>query len=686
MQIKFISFLVLFCFLGLECFSQSTNTRKWRRGENDSLEAALIMLDEGRYLEALPIYEKLYNSHSNEEFLAYCYGKCALYRSDRHDMAFKLLGQVYENNKKAVDIDYDFGRACHYNYKFDEAIALFDRCISNKKTDAAIRKNAIFLKQNCMNAKWYFEHPSDVKIENIGNVINTENDEYVPLISADESLMIFTYNGVKSNGGLQNDALIQDEHGKYFEDVFQSTKVNGEWTAPQPILSINTNSHDGAVALSADGQYLFVNRDNGSDRGDIYMSNSLNGEWTLPQKLNGDVNSYSWEGSCSLTADGKHLYFSSERSGGYGGKDIYKATLMPDKSWGNVVNLGDSINTAFDDDAPFIHPDGTTLFYSSKGKGSMGGYDIFQSQFNWKDSTYSSPINLGYPINTPDDDIYYVLSANAEHGYYSSGKSTGKGLNDIYTVTPGYVGKKPSTYLVKGTISEGDSVVIASILVETKSGNRKFGEFFNNALTGHYLITLPAGDDFIVTYAYGNFPKKTLDINTKNLSGYAEKIVNVNFNMGDTLAPIAKRDTFCAIIKNTDPVKPSKIAEKTVVVNQVKLVPNNNLQAKTKELALKYGDLEVKGLQFKVQIAAYKYPKNYNYTHLKQLGAIEKLVLEDGITRITIGGNFTTLLKALQHADKVMQAGQKDAFVTILYNGKRIFLEDLEKMEEFKGK
>ena len=135
-------------------------------------------------------------------------------------------------------------------------------------------------------------------------------------------------------------------------------------------------------------------RDSGDDHGDIYMSNSLNGEWSFPQKLKGEVNSYSWEGSCSLTSNGKQLYFSSERGGGFGGKDIYRATLLPDSTWGNIVNLGDSINTAFDDDAPFIHPDGVTLFYSSKGKNSMGGYDIFQSKLNWKDSTFSKPINL----------------------------------------------------------------------------------------------------------------------------------------------------------------------------------------------------------------------------------------------------------------------------------------------------
>lgn len=695
---KIHTVIIFLCFVSLNLISQTTNTKKWRKTENDSMQSAVMMMDDGNFLQALPFYENLYNSHPKEEFLKYCYGKCALSRSDKHDVALRLLGEVYEKNKKVENIEYDLARANHLNYKFDEAIVFIDKCIANKKITPEIKKKAAQLKQNCVNGKELYAKPTGAKIENTGSVINTSEEEYVPVISADESIMIYTYRGKESTGGLQNEFLQPDRLGKYYEDVFQSVRIDGEWKKPMPIKNVNTNSHDGAIALSADGFYLFIYRDNGDDHGDIYMSNSLSGEWTVPQKLRGEVNSYSWEGSCSMTADGKQLYFSSERGGGFGGKDIYRATLLPDSTWGNIVNLGDSINTALDDDAPFIHPDGVTLFYSSQGKNSMGGYDIFQSRLNWKDSTFSKPINLGYPINTTDDDIYYVLSANGDRGYYASGKAGGQGLKDIYSVYPGYVGKKPSIYIVKGKITENGSPVSSSIIVEiVDRNNKKFGEFVSNSSTGNYLISLPSGGNFKLSYKYKNYAYKTLDVNTLSLDGYDEQIFDVNFDM-NALAAESKKDSVIAAVKPVEPIK-EPIKEPVVEVKEVKpvkevakeepinknvvLKPNSSLQEKIKYYSELYGDISAEGLEFRVQIAAYKFPKNYVYSHLKGLGDVENLLLDDGITRITIGGNFNTLGKAFEHNVKVINAGQKDAFVTVLYKGKRIYLEDLEKMGIF---
>lgn len=690
--------LLVFCFLGMNVFSQSTNTKKWRKTENDSMQSALMMIDDGNYLLALPFYENLYNQHPKEEFLKYCYGRCALTRSDKHEIALKLLSEVYEKNKKVENIEYDLARANHLNYKFDEALALIEKCLVNKKVSPEIKKKATQLKQYCINGKDLYAKPTGAKIENAGSVINSPYEEYVPVISADESIMLFTYRGIESTGGLQNEFLQPDRYGKYYEDIFQSVRIDGEWKKPMPVKNTNTNSHDGAIAISPDGFYLFVYRDNGDDHGDIYMSNSLSGEWTMPQKLNGQVNSYSWEGSCSMTADGKQLYFSSERGGGFGGKDIYRATLQPDSTWGNVVNLGDSINTPLDDDAPFIHPDGVTLFYSSQGKNSMGGYDIFQSKLNWKDSTFSKPVNLGYPINTTDDDIYYVLSANGDRGYYASGKAGGQGLKDIYSVYPGYVGKKPSIYLIKGKITENGNPVGSTIIVEIlDQNNKKFGQFVSNASTGNYLVSLPAGGNFKLTYKYKSYEYKTLEINTNSLDGYEEKIFDVNFDILQPATIEPKKDSVVAAVKPIEPVKefvkepvkeqveePVKEVAKAEPVNKnVALKPNSSLQEKIKYYSELYGEISAEGLQFRVQIAAYKYPKNYTYTHLKGLGDVENLLLEDGITRITIGGNFNTLSKAFEHNLKVIKAGQTDAFVTVLYKGKRIYLEDLEKMGIF---
>ncbi|MES2514784.1 MAG: hypothetical protein V4580_11595 [Bacteroidota bacterium] len=698
---KIYYLLILLCFIGGGLFSQSTNTKKWRKAEKDSMMSALMMFDDGNYLLALPFYENLYTAHPKEDFLKYCYGKCALYRSDKHEVALKLLGEVYEKNKKVENIEYDYARANHYNYKFDEAIVLTDKMISKKKILPEDKKKGEQLKQYCLNGKEFYSHPTDAKITNFGNGINSVNEEYVPVVSADESIMIYTYRGPESRGGLQNEFKEPDKYGTYFEDVFQAVQIDGQWTKPAPINNVNTSSHDGAIAISADGFYLFVYRDSGDDHGDIYMSNSLSGEWTYPEKLKGEVNSYSWEGSCSLSANGRQLYFSSERGGGLGGKDIYRATLMPDSTWGNVVNLGDSINTPYDDDAPFIHPDGTTLFYSSKGKNSMGGYDIFQSKFNWKDSSYSKPINLGYPINTTDDDIYYVLSANGERGYYASGKSGGQGLKDIYAVYPGYVGKKPSIYIVKGKVTAEGMPVASTVLVEMLDrNNKKFGEFVSSSSTGNYLVSLPSGGQFKLTYKYKSYPYKTLDINTDKLEGFDEQLFDINFKFADTLPAVVAipppvKDTVVAVVKPTKPVKQVKtpkepVAKEPVVKEPVtktsSFKPNNMLQQKIMDYSAKYGEISAEGLIFKVQIAAFKIPKNYSYSHLKGLGAVEELLLDDAITRITIGGEFATLAKAFEHNIKVVNKGQKDAFVTAIYKGKRVYLEDLEKMGIFIAK
>jgi hypothetical protein len=674
--------VLLFCF-GFNSFSQSTNTKNWRKSEKDTMLSALLMFDDGNYLQALPLYENLYTAHPKEEFLKYCYGKCALYRSDKHEEALKLLTEVYDKNKKVEDIDYELARANHFNYKFDEALVLLDKYLAKKKISPDALKKGKQLQQYCINAKEFYAKPTGAKISNFGNSVNSPNDEYVPVVSADETIMVFTYRGPESVGGLQNEFREADKYGSYFEDVFQSVQIDNVWTAPVPVKNANTNSHDGAIAISADGYYLFVYRDSGDDHGDIYMSNSLNGEWSFPQKLKGEVNSYSWEGSCSLTSNGKQLYFSSERGGGFGGKDIYRATLLPDSTWGNIVNLGDSINTAFDDDAPFIHPDGVTLFYSSKGKNSMGGYDIFQSKLNWKDSTFSKPINLGYPINTTDDDIYYVLSANGDRGYYASGKKGGLGLKDIYTVYPGYVGKKPSIYIVKGKITENGNPVASSVIVELiGADNKKMGEYTSGSSTGKYLISLPSGGEFKLIYKYKGYPYKTLTINTSKLDGYEEQIADFNFSVNDAVAVAPKQDSVIAVVKTPEPIK-DPVVVKDPIVKKDNFVPNNLLQQKIKDYSEKYGDITAEGLLFRVQIAAYKTPKNYNYSHLKGLGAVENLLLDDGVTRITIGGNFNTLSKAYEHNKKVVYKGQKDAFVTVLYNGKRIYLEDLEKMGIF---
>jgi hypothetical protein len=509
----------------------------------------------------------------------------------------------------------------------------------------------------CNNGKKLVASPIPATITNIGAPVNTEASEYVPVISSDESVMIYTYVGKKSHGGLQNAFNQPDPYGIYYEDVFITYKDStGRFVEPKEVgPTINSTLNDAAVALSPDGQKLFVYKDDGNNGGDLFMS-SLNGvDWSVPQRLTGDVNTSHWEGSCSLSSDGKTLYFSSERPGGYGGRDIYYSNVQSDGTWGKAVNMGDKINTAYDDDSPFIHPDNHILVYSSQGKNSMGGHDIFRTIHNLTDSTWSDPENMGYPINSPDDDKYYILTADGKTGYYSSGKVEGRGLQDIYRISPGLTGLTPYLALLKGTIALDGVPVEGKVHVGVKGKSIDYANLASNATNGKYLVNLPAGDVYRIVYSHEGQPDQEQTLDLTSLNGYSEKVIDINFSTG-------KKDTVKTVVAVNEPVNPVKTEPPPVTANGERT-----------------GNEETAGLIYKVQIAAYKMPEHYEYERLKGLGKVEKMDL-DGIMRFTIGGEFKTLNSAMEHCSKVKNAGQTDAFVTAIYNGKRVYLDELEKM------
>lgn len=590
------SILFSLIILSTTASAQLMNVRKWRISERDSLDKGMELFDEKTYLKALPIFGALLNNHPKEEFLKYTYAKCALYRADKHEESYKNFLEVYDNNKKVPDIQYDMALISHYNYKFDEALEYAN--LHSKRSNLEGKANAEALKKNIAYAKYYLANPTNAKVTNVGPAINSEYDEYSPSIKADESAMIFTYAGAKSIGGRQNETLQPDRYGFFMEDIYMSLRQNGEFKQAFGLDSLNTNASDAAISLSNDGTTLFIFKDEGDGHGDIYQS-FLSGEhFTKPQKLKGEVNSYSWDGHCSLSPDGQTLYFSSERAGGFGGRDIYRARLLADSSWGNVVNLGDSINTPLDDDAPFIHADGITLYYSSKGRTSMGGYDVFRSVMKTEDSTFKKTENLGYPINSPADDIYFVLGANGTTGYYSSGKKDGMGMKDIYRVEPNFVAVKPVLYLVKGNVKSGNNGVEATIKVEiTSKNNRLYNTFKSNSITGEYLITLPPGVNYLLTYSYKSSPEQRLNIEAVDLSTYTEKIFDASFEVPvvstptDVLASVevkksevaetkAKPEQTVATVsevktetKTEEPVAASAKANETATVKQPETVP-----------------------------------------------------------------------------------------------------------------
>ena len=316
------------------------------------------------------------------------------------------------------DIYYYLGLSYQSNRQYKSAQEFFAEYKRRNKKAAAIADAKI---RQSQFADSLTRIPSDVVVENIGKAINSSFHEYSPLVSADGNTMIFTSN--RPNEG--SSAL------STFEDIYISKKVDGEWTKPVKISpNINIEFNDAAASLSPDGKTLVLYYEYGG--GDIYVSKSEGEGWTKPVALNKNVNGpMSWETSAFLTDDGKHLYFSCNREGGFGNLDIYVSEMDQTGDWGKANNLGPVINTTGREDSPALGPDGTTLYFSSDGHPSMGGTDIFKSEF--KDGKWQKPINLGYPINSVEDDSFFAVSSDRRRAYFSTLREEGNA--EIYTLT-----------------------------------------------------------------------------------------------------------------------------------------------------------------------------------------------------------------------------------------------------------
>lgn len=637
---KTILFILICClFTGHSLLSQgdASKDKKWTESEEKQLEKAELFFSEKDYRLALPIYEKLIQNHPNDIKLKYLFGVCALTRPGMQKTSLSYLQEVYAKNKKASDIQFFLAKANFLNENFDEALKYINEYSTlNKKLAESEQKAVIDFINYCNNAKSLSANPVNVKITNMGAVINSAAAESAPCLTDDESVIVFTYRGENSVGGLQNAFNQPDKNGLYYEDVFVSKKDKGSWQKPMGAANINTKNNEAVLFLSNDGQKLFVSVDSQQDDGDIHMCTLDSNEWSLPTKLTGDVNTPAWEDNSSLSPDGKTLFFASNRSDGFGGKDIYKATLLPNGTWGNVKNLGDKINTPLDDDAPFIHYDGRLLLFSSKGHNSMGGYDIFKTYFNSKDSTWSTPENIGYPINTPADDNHYVLSPSGETGYYALGKPDGYGDLDIYTVQPGITGMMPVVAVVKGTVSMDGAPAQAEVIVEISSNNEVFRTIRSNDLTGNYCISLPVGNDYKITWKLTGFDPKTEMVLAANVQEYLLKIADINFT--------TKKDT---AIVSSDSLNAHKAIE----------------------------DRVIEGLVYKIQVSSGSINRKLKKKLLKDFGEIEEIKIKD-VPKFVLRENYDTFNQVHAKLERV-RAYAKDAFVIGIYKGERHHLYEL---------
>ena len=409
---------------------------------------ANLMMGEQFNDSALKIFSSLYKQDTNNANIAYAIGQLYLTTPAHKAYALPYLEKAAKHvvskyhpddpyEKDAPPPTYYFlARAQHLNYQFDAAIGNFNKFKSLLNKSDARQKDIDYWIQCCNNAITLMKSPVDCKILNVGDSVNSKYPDYSPILTADEQEILFTSR--RPTGDPSRD--INDINGNYFEDVWISyAKPNGTWTKARDLdNNVNTAGNDATVSISPDGQDLLIYQDNTEGDGNILISYSRGNRWTYPVLIDtanaGVVNSPSWEPSACFSPDHKTLYFVSNRAGGKGGTDIYKVGIDDNGKWGTPLNLGDAINTEYDEDAPCLHPDDSTMFFSSKGHNTMGGFDVFSTRENSK-GEWVNVQNMGYPINTPDDDIYFNVSADGRRAYYTSVRKGGYGEKDIYEVS-----------------------------------------------------------------------------------------------------------------------------------------------------------------------------------------------------------------------------------------------------------
>ncbi len=484
---------------------------------NKKMKSANALLDFGDYPNALKIYQELYPQDSTNSLLSYKIG-VSMYNLKKYKSGSL---RYFEKSKVQVPESYFYlGNLYHLDYRFDEAIESFSKFSNTHDLKPEVSDSVLnHLKENSAYAKKMMLNKSNITIENLGKGINSIYPDYVPLISADESMLIFTSRRSNSTGGLL------DPYGEYFEDIYISRKESGAWTTPQSISNhLNGNGHDACVALSPDGQNLIVFKTSEDLlAGDLYLSTFNGADWTIPEKLGSDINTEEGiEPSASFSADNNALYFSSNREGGQGGKDIYRVVKLPDGTWSKASSLGNVINSAHDEDAPFIHPDGKTLYFSSRGHQNMGAYDIFRSKFDDETGTWSAPENLGYPVNTVDNDIYFVLSANGKTGYYSSNKPQGLGYTDLYKINMPESNFNVAAFSGQ-VLGENNEPVHAKITVRAEGTQEVIAVYRTNKLTGKFIMILSPIGNYTFTIEAPGYQEKSGKVDfTKEI--FAEKL------------------------------------------------------------------------------------------------------------------------------------------------------------------
>ncbi len=500
----------LLCALSFAGYTQRPLSTKSSRAES-LYYSGLREYDEGRHIPAIS------------------YFKNAIKEDPRFAEAWLLLGEIYERQneqdsavvvyRKFVEINPKVHPRALFNLAsleytlgfYTESERHLQEYLEYPSRNEDTKRKTLAMLDKVQNAIRLMQNPVPFNPENLGDSVNTEMDEYFPTLTVDQRTLVVTKRTkfdeavpmiIDQGVAIQVRKNINAPTVSYREDFFicvcDSTKV---WSKaermPKPVTS---EYNEGAQSISPDGRYLFFagcSRADGFGSCDIYVSKKVGNAWGIPFNLRNPINTDAWESQPAIAPDGKTLYFSSNRTGGFGGSDIWYSVLQDNGLWSEPVNLGDSVNTGGSETSPFIHYDNQTLYFASDGHAGLGGKDLFYVRKK-ADGTWGTPVNLGYPINTHKDEISLFVNSTGDMAYIASDRPGGKGGQDIYAFELYREARPLAVSYLRGKLFDAGNMLPVDAkfeIVNLTTGTVVAGAE-SDRVSGDFLVSLPSDGNY----------------------------------------------------------------------------------------------------------------------------------------------------------------------------------------------
>lgn len=471
-------FLSLAILSGASAYGQSSGVAQ------KSYRKAKKYYTKSDYLRAIPYLKEAVNQDPENANYAFKLG-VAYFESTDQRMALPYFVRAYNYDRSiSKKLDYYMSRSLHMNNKFEEAITHYQADLRNHEPGSKLYIDTEMRIKQCQNGLKMDPTVAHINIKNLGDYVNTKYPEYSSAFAHDYTYMIYTSRRPRNTKRVVGLNHVEDIN----EEVYEASLIGEDWmktrlfSKPIPVWT-----HDASISITEDGKTLIYYED--KNYGDIFFSQNVDGKWSKKKSIGENINTKFNEPSIFISADGETMYYVSDKPGGMGMKDLYVSHKGPDGEWEEGSSMGSTINTEYDEDSPFLTPDGKRLFFSSRGHNSIGGYDVFYSD-QQPDGSWSKPKNLGYPYCSTGEDIYFVpLDNKGENFYFSSDRPGGFGHMDIYQGSPfapddfptsiaGVVidekTKKPVSDAVVKLVNPYTNEEIASTKVETATGGYSF--------------------------------------------------------------------------------------------------------------------------------------------------------------------------------------------------------------------